>query len=419
MTQETQISATEEKLRMPEVERRQQKIRYSHLLKMFFVRLCIAVTATVAIVVAVEFFAFESNKKAGTDVLDLAVKLDLAESGTKADQRYWKEFEDSNRVLYHQYVLWRRAPYHGDMISIGQDGVRQTLHTRCDGKTFTIWMFGDSVMWGVGTVDQDTIPSFIARDYEEKGKPVCIVNYAEKGWSNTQEMVGLIELLKHASRKPDIVLFYDGGSDAFAAYQNREADVHSNFGMFSSFLDNWGTAQRPGFSYFERTNTYRLLQRMARKVPFRPTPKGQRTPLDVEGLSRGVIQNYQENIAIIHLLGKQYGFQPIFAWYPNLAVGHKDTTPYEKEVLASQYQQFPDLGLMYQAVYQQSSEIQSLDFYNLADSVDNQKESIYIGLSHMRPEGTRIMADRLFDILNGKRPAPASPSEQISSAHLN
>ena len=411
------ISA-EEKLRMLDVDHG-QKLEYTRLFRAFLVRLSIAVAASVVIMGAVELFAYKRYRNAGTDVFELPVKFDLAERGTAADRRYWKEFEDANHVLYHQYVLWRRAPYQGEMISIDQDGVRQTLHTRCDDKTFSIWMFGDSVMWGVGTVDQDTIPSLIARDYEQNGKPVCIVNYAEKGWSNTQEMVGLIQLLKHASRKPDIVLFYDGGTEAFAAYQNGEADVHSNFNSFSSFLDNWGKTQKAGFSYLQQTNTYRLLQRVADKVPFHPKPEVNKTPLDVERLSRAVVANYQENIAIIHLLARQFGFQPIFAWYPNLAVGNKQLTQYEKQVLAAQYQQFPGLGLMYQAVYQRSSEIQSPDFHNLADSVDDQKGTIFIGLSHMKPEGTRIMADRLFDILNGKRPASGRASEEASSSHPN
>lgn len=360
---------------------------------------------------AVELYSFKRYKNSGTDVLELGVKLDLAENGTEADRKYWQEFEQSNRVLYHQYVLWRRAPFHGEMISIDPNGVRQTTNTRCDGETFTIWMFGDSVMWGAGTVDGETIPSLIAADYQRVGKPVCVVNYAEKGWSNTQEMVGLVELLKHATRKPDIVLFYDGGTEAFAAYQNGEADVHSNFGLFSNFLDNWGKTHQAGFLYLRQTNTYRLLENLAAKQMFhQKTRAQQKAQLDVPKLSADVVANYQQNIAIIQLLAKLYGFRPVFAWYPNLAVGHKELTPYEKQVLASQYQEFPDLGPMYRAVYDRSSEIKDPDFYNLADSVDDQKDSLYIGISHMKPVGTHLMADKLFAILNGGSSPTASRS---------
>jgi hypothetical protein len=302
-------------------------------------------------------------------------------------------------------VLWRRAPYRGETISIDGDGVRQTLHTQCDDKTFTIWMYGDSVMWGAGAPDGGTIPSFVARDYEKDGRPVCIVNYAEKGWSNTQETIGLIEQLKHATRKPDIVLFYDGGTDAFAAYQSGSADVHSNYNSFKNFLDNWGASQKAGFSYFHQTNTYRFLEKIGVRLPFHSKPDQAPTAgLDTETLSAAVVENYVQNMDIVDALAKQYGFRAIFAWYPNLAVGHKELTPYERQVLRMQYQQFPDLGLMYQAVYKRGLVLKRPDFYYLGDLLDGQKDSLYVGISHLKPAGNEIVADRLFDIMEHKAP---------------
>jgi hypothetical protein len=380
--------------------RQRSTTEYKSLLQHFAVRLCVAVTLGVILLGAIELYSYKRYLPEGRDVLEDAVKLDIAESGSAAEREYWNEFEQSNKVSYHQYVLWRRAPYQGELISINQDGVRRTLHTECDDKTYTIWMFGDSVMWGGGAPDAETIPSFVARDYERAGKPVCIVNYAEKGWSNTQEMVGLIEQLKHATRKPDIVLFYDGGTEAFAAYQSGRADVHSNFNLFKNFLDNWGATQRASFSYFRQTNTYRLLERIAVKAPFHR--KQDRVPaasLDRETLSAAVVENYVQNMDIIDLLAKQYGFRAIFAWYPNLAVGHKELTPYEQQVLHFEYQKFPDLGLMYQATYKRGREVKHPDFYYLGDLLDDQKGSLYVGISHLKPEGDQIVADRLFDIL--------------------
>jgi len=382
---------------------------YRRLLRSFGVRLCVAVTLAVILMGAVELYSYYRYRDYGRDVLEPGVKLDMAENGNAEDREYWNEYAQSDRVTYHQYVLWRRAPYHGASISINQDGVRLTAHTQCDDKTFTIWMFGDSVMWGAGSTDAETIPSLVAQEYESAGTPVCIVNYGEKGWSNTQEMVGLIELLKHASRKPNVVLFYDGGTEAFAAYQSGEADVHSNFNLFRNFLDNWGKTQRASFSYLQQTNTYRLLQRLATKMPFHERQNERATRyLDMQTLSTAVIDNYIQNIGIIDLLGKQYGFRPVFAWYPNLAVGHKQLTSYEEQVLRFQYEDFPDLGLMYKAVYDKSAEIKSADFYNLADIVDDQKASLYVGISHMKPEGDRIVAHRLFEIIERKNTGDAS-----------
>lgn len=387
--------------------------QYKSLLKYFAVRFCVAVTLAVILLGAVELYSYRRYRHYGLDTLEPAAQLDLAENGSASQNEYWKEFQQSNRVLYHQYVLWRRAPYQGELISINQDGVRRTLHTQCDGPTFTIWTFGDSVMWGGAAPDAETIPSLIALDYEKAGKPVCVVNYGEKGWSNTQEMVGLIEQLKHATRKPDIVLFYDGGTEAFAAYQSGQADVHSNFNLFRNFLDNWGDTQKASFSYLRQTNTYRLLDKIAVRKPFHREGDESPKPLNTEALSVAVVENYIQNIDIVNLLAKQYGFRAIFAWYPNLAVGHKELTPYEQHVLDIEYKKFPNLGPMYQAVYNRSEEIRRADFYNLENIIDAQKDSIYVGISHMKPEGDKIVADRLFGILEGKGGGPADARDAL------
>ncbi|MGO8793607.1 MAG: SGNH/GDSL hydrolase family protein [Candidatus Sulfotelmatobacter sp.] len=400
---------------------------YRSLLKTFAVRLCVAVTLGVILLCAIELFSYERYSRSQPDVFEPVVQLDFARGASPEEHKFWTEFAQANKVTYHQYVLWRRAPYQGEYISIDEEGVRRTLHTRCDGQTFTIWMFGDSVMWGPGAPDAETIPSFIAEDYQKAGKRVCIVNYAEKGWSNTQEMIELIEQLKHAQRKPDTVLFYDGGTEAFAAYQSGRADVHSNFNLFKGFLDSWGNTQKAGFAYLRQTNTYRFLQKVALKTSSHlEEGKKAARPRDTDALSSAVVVNYLQNMDIVNLLAKQYGFRPVFVWYPNMAVGHKQLTPYEEQVLGFEYRKFPDLGAMYKAVYDRSGEINRPNFYNLADVVDDQKESIYKGISHMNPEGDKLVAGRLFEILQGEslqhgravsageptpvRPSPVSPS---------
>ena len=400
------LTESEPTVESPETPATQQK----SLLKYFAVRFCVAVTLGVMLLAAVEFYSYRRYLPVAGDQLEPAVQLDLAQGGSAAEREYWKEFEQANKVTYHQYVLWRRAPYRGEVLSIDQDGVRRTLHSQCERneKTFTIWMFGDSVMWGAGAPDEETIPSYVARDYEKAGKPVCIVNYAEKGWANTQETIALIEQLKHTTRKPDVVLFYDGGTEAFAAYQSGRADVHSNYNSIKNFLDNWGASQKAGFSYLKQTNTYRFLEKIAVKAPFHN--KKDAAPAvarDTETLSAAVVANYAQNMDLVSLLAKQYGFRAIFAWYPNLAVGHKELTPYEQQVLNMEYQKFPDLGAMYQATYQKGRELKNPDFHYLGDLLDEQKSSLYVGISHLKPEGNEIVANRLFDILEHKGSTPS------------
>ena len=373
---------------------------YWPLLKRFAVRLCVAFTIAVLILVATEFYAY-LRVHPNVNALELAAKLEIQQNESPAERQYWKEFKQANKVTYHPWVLWRRKAYDGQFISIDQDGIRRTMHNHCDDPSATtIWMFGDSVMWGAGAPDSDTIPSYIAADYEKAGHPACIVNYAEKGYANTQEIIGLIEELKHAKRKPDEVLFYDGGTEAFVAYQSGVVDVHSNYLSFKNFLDNWGAYERAGFGYFKQTNTARFLTKMGSKVEPQPKEKKKASAiLDVDAASKAIVENYSQNMDIVNLLARQYHFRPVFAWYPNMAVGHKELTSYEQQVLASEYHQFPDLGVIYKATYDQAKAMNRPDLIYLGDLLDNEKDSMYVGISHLKPDGNKIVADHLFDIL--------------------
>jgi hypothetical protein len=82
-----------------------------------------------------------------------------------------------------------------------------------------------------------------------------------------------------------------------------------------------------------------------------------------------------------------------------MAVGHKELTSYEQQVLASEYHQFPDLGVIYKATYDRAKEMHRPDLIDLSNLLDNEKDSMYVGISHLKPEGNQIVAEHLFGIL--------------------
>jgi hypothetical protein len=367
------------------------------LARNFLLRLCVAVTLALTLVVGVEMFTYwrgiENQHSVGPEIEAAVVQ------GTAEEREYWREQQPSQKVQYEPYVLWRRAPFNGSAISINADGIRRTLHTHCDASTFTIWMFGDSVMWGWGSPDSETIPSLVAADYERAGRQVCIVNYGEKGWANTQELFELVQELKHTDRRPDVVLFYDGGTEAFTAYENKKVDVHSNYLDFKNYLDSWITERKSGFSYLSRSNTYRLLENIAARVSPKEDSKDNVSENDAQTWSYAIMQNYQENMDIIELLAKQYSFRPIFAWYPNMAVGHKQLTPEEAELSWRLKKRFPAMDLVYRAAYERCREVSRPDLYYLGDLLDDTTTQLYRGIAHLNATGNQIAADRLFQIL--------------------
>jgi hypothetical protein len=365
----------------------------------FLVRFCIAVTIGVVLLVGGELFAYWRHLPNGRETMEPTVsKMVLQARG--AEREYWMQLQAADKVVYHPYVLWRRAPFHASMINIDENGIRATTHSDCTDQNFTIWMFGDSTMWGAGSTDDQTIASYLAADYEQAGHKVCIVNFGEKAWANTQELIELIEQLKHARQKPNAVIFYDGGTEAFTAYQTHEADMPSNYRGFKTYLDGWNAEQQPGFSYLRKSNTHRLLNGLAAKMPFQhKTKHPEMSDAEVEALSFAVLQNYEQNMATVRLLAQQYSFRPIFAWYPTLAVGHKQLTPFEQEALAEVEEQFPGMPRVYRAAYRRCQQIHDSDLYYLGDVFDDQKGWIFLGISHVKPEGNRIVADRLFGIV--------------------
>jgi hypothetical protein len=374
------------------------RTKYGSLLRAFLLRFCVAVTLGLILLLVGEIGAYlrgiENQHSMEPDLQAAAVQ------GNADEREYWKEQEPAQKVQYEPYVLWRRAPFNGRAILIDAAGIRRTLHTHCDASTFTAWMFGDSVMWGWGSPDSETIPSLLAQDYERAGRQVCIVNYGEKGWANTQELIALVEQLKHTDHKPDVVLFYDGGTEAFTAYENKQVDVHSNYLEFKNYFEGLTAEKKSGFSYLRRTNTYRFLENIATKVS--PKESGENDTFSeskVQTLSRGIMQNYLQNMDIIGLLAKQYGFRPVFVWYPNMAVGHKQLTAEEEELNRRLQRKFPRMDLVYRAAYDRCREVSRPDLYDLGDLLDDSRITLYRGIAHLNAAGNQIAADRLFQIL--------------------
>ena len=370
---------------------------YKSLVSIFLVRLCVALTLALIFIVGVEMYAYrrgiENQHAMGPEVEAAVVQ------GTEEERQYWKEQQPAQKVQYEPYVLWRRAPFDGKAISINADGIRRTLHTHCDAATFTVWMFGDSVMWGWGSPDPETIPSLVAADYEKAGRQVCIVNYGEKGWANTQELFELVQELKHADHRPDVVLLYDGGTEAFTVYENKKVDVHSNYLDFKNYLESWIIERKSGFSYLSRSNTYRLLENIGARIAPKEDSSDKISESDAQTWSYAIMQNYQENMDIIELLAKQYSFRPIFVWYPNMAVGHKQLTPEEAELSRRLKKRFPGMDVVYRAAYERCREVSRPDLYYLGDLLDDTTTQLYRGIAHLNATGNQIAADRLFQIL--------------------
>src|ERR1700737_1581561 len=110
-------------------------LQYKFFLRYFAPRFCVAVTLGVILLAAVEFCSYLRYLSKATDTLEPWVKLELAQAGSDSEREYWKEFVQASKVTYHPYVLWRRPPYPGGVLSINGEGTRGPRHPQGETKT--------------------------------------------------------------------------------------------------------------------------------------------------------------------------------------------------------------------------------------------------------------------------------------------
>jgi hypothetical protein len=330
--------------------------------------------------------------------------------GASWAEQYRRDFHASGSVEYHPYVIWRRAPYAGKTISIDSEGLRRTFHSQCDADAYTIWMFGNSQLWGTGVPDWDTIPSFLAAEYSQAGKKVCVKNFGEKAWVSTQEMFALILELKHAARRPDLVMFYDGTTDCFLPYAYDQEDVHQNFLEIKNGLEkssNAGT-DMGSFAFLQQTNTYIVLQELAARFgqSDRPgTPGGfarrSRASSNASDMAQKTLHNYLNNVDVVETLASHYHFRCAFFWHPSVRDGGKPLTSDEDRLRIREEQRFPGSEAVLRATYAAIRALKRPDLYYLGDIFKDHPESLYIEANHLGPEGNQLIAQQIFRVVTG------------------
>ncbi len=343
----------------------------------------------------VEVVCFAKLRMANTDTdIIPRTRLQSVYQGAAWVNTLADEWRPSNKFSYEAYVGWERRPFQGQTISIDSTGVRRSFHSHCDDKTFTIWMFGGSAIWGAGTPDWLTIPSLLAEKYEQAGRNVCVQNYGEKAWVNTQEMIKLILELKRSERKPDMVVFYDGPSDVYESYQSGRAGVHQNFNDTKQLFEGHASAASGTFHYLFDTNTARVLLQQKLQNRMRRT-----SAKDTDMIAREAIRCYLENVHLVEGLAHEYKFEAVFFWEPTISTSNKHLTAEEAEARDAARRQTPGLEEANQAAYALMKAECRPHVFCIADALDTATGTIYFDEAHVAAEGNRLIAERMYNTL--------------------
>lgn len=315
---------------------------------------------------------------------------------------FWREQQRQLSLEYHPFGLWRSRPFAGHTINVDAEGVRRTAHTRCQAGDRVVWLFGGSTVWGFGSPDWETVPSLLARRYEEGGRPICAVNYGEDSWRAVQGVVKLVLELKTTSRRPDVVVFLNGCNDVFTPFfLTGRADREWDFAQSKPWLDDLARRGGGSFAFLGATNTVTLARRVATRLK---GPGPWPGPKDPARLAREVADDFFRNMDLVAALSRGYGFRYAFFWQPLAVADGKTLTPEEDDGVRRQ------LGLSYEAGRAAAAATLAAvrasprpDLYPIADVFQDHAASVYVDACHLLPEGNRIVADRIYETLERGR----------------
>jgi lysophospholipase L1-like esterase len=366
-------------------------------------KLCTLVAVIVTLAIVVELGAFVALRWLARRELerpDPRTALS-AYRGANWAAAYWREQKVVERSPeYHPYVVWRRVPHASETIGIDGQGRRRTDHSQCLPGVYTIYMFGGSTLWGYGTPDWATIPSYLAEEYARHGRPVCVQNFGEFGWVSTQGMLALVLELR-AGRRPDLVISYDGCNEVLTPLQSGRVDVHANFGEIKTWYDWHPRLALGSFGWLGATNTVTLARRVADRLGWRASPR--RADAELGRLARLIVDDYQAGAEIVEALAGRYQFRTAFFWQPVALAERKPLTPEERPRIESvRDEQHGLLPAAYEETYELVRGLRRPRVHYLGDVFNDERGDVYLDICHLTPAGNRLVARRMYEILEAR-----------------
>ena len=354
----------------------------------------------------------ELAAKAGFFVLDhltLALQHRRIAAKTPCEQ-----VMEQLRLRWQPYTYWRGTPTTNSLVTVEPDGRRRTWHpTRVEATAPLVSVSGGSAVWGMCVNDDATIPSALARDLDQSGIAARVENHAQIGWVTTQSLLDLLLDLR-AGHVPQVAVFYEGWNDIVAGFAERQPGIplnEANREKEFDLLKRPGTLRLYALGNPMNSSMGRIATALRRKLHLE-TPGAQARAVSdatVDSLAREVVRIYTWNVAAVERLGREYHFQPLFYWQPDV-VGKTTLTDLERRTLAED----PAMVRFTRAVRREIALSDSLraraDFRDLEPYFDDDQQEIFYDWCHVTAGANARIADVIAaDVrrtLGGDRPHP-------------
>ncbi|MGH7717959.1 MAG: hypothetical protein ACREON_03825 [Gemmatimonadaceae bacterium] len=308
--------------------------------------------------------------------------------------QHWVEYASADkRTVFHPYVMWRTAPFASQTINVDSaTGNRRTPGADCRPGSFKVFTFGGSGMWGVGSPDWGTIAAHLQTQLAgQMERPVCVVNYGERGFVVTQGAIQLMRQLQYGN-VPDLALFYDSVNDVETAYVYGRAGLPMGMEGIASKLEG---RDQPAPRWFESTSIYQLLSRFAPRQAASTAIQTAKLAADsarIDSVASSVVTLYLETYDMVDALARQHGFAYGFFWQPHIVIGAKRLTAEERAIamLAGEQARRPFNERIFARIAAAARQRPHLHY--LGGVFDREPSLVYVDSHHLTPEGNEIVA---------------------------
>lgn len=316
--------------------------------------------------------------------------------------------------IYRPFVIWRSNPYSSEEVNVGSDGLRLVPGAEFVDTAFKVFVFGGSTMFGWNTFDSLTICGNLQRLLSASmDQPVCVVNFGQQGYVNTQEIIELQLQLK-AGNVPDLAIFYDGTNEIWSAISSDTVGVHFLLEEISQLYEN---------RHFQRENSHSVgilaflselnsvvlcrmllgIEKPSEATLFQEEP----SRCIVEGedfirsevLAETIMDSYEVNLRIIDALSNEFEFDYLCFWQPVVVTGDKPLTDNELSIYNSTD---PYMLSVYRHCEERAIEMQAQysNFFSITDTFDETTDNIFTDICHVTDQGDRLIAQLIFSKIN-------------------
>lgn len=327
---------------------------------------------------------------------------------------YFTEFAACNFSEWSSYTYWRRSPFEGEYINVGNDHLRKTVFDEVPASAtdsiYRIFVFGGSAVWGSGVRDAFTLPSLIGQQLSDEGYAVEVTNFGESGYVSTQEVQELMLQLQNQNI-PDLVIFYDGANDVFSSLQQGKAGIPQNENNRQKEFNVLKSKKKALMAFFQSLSSLSTVRFVNQKFGSKKTHLDLPPEDSLKGLAWHTVDTYFENLHLITALGKAYGFRSLFYWQPVL-YDKENRTAYEQSELDKMKYAEDFFKQNNRALNMRNKRQPDFALFNLNQVFSEEKKAIYIDWCHVGESGNTQLAHHISnDILGILQPQLNEPIE--------